>query len=143
MREPRDDERHPDERGYARRATKTARDLLLEGGDREAGAALAAAVGEDLAATSGRHTRTEAVGADAAGVVGLISAFHGSSSSWGKGDEGTLASPSRQGGGRKHRAGATSRHDPPFFTRSPRRRAAKNAKLRMQTAVARVYGAAR
>ena len=39
--------------------------------------ALGAAAGDDLAAVGGGHTRTETVGAGAADLAGLVSAFHG------------------------------------------------------------------
>jgi len=39
--------------------------------------ALGAATGDDLAAVGGGHTRTETVGAGAADLAGLVSAFHG------------------------------------------------------------------
>ena len=38
--------------------------------------ALGAAAGDDLAAVGGGHTRTETVGAGAADLAGLVSAFH-------------------------------------------------------------------
>ena len=51
--------------------------LLLVNGRREAGAALAAPVVDDLAAAGRRHAGAEAVGADATNVVGLVRALHG------------------------------------------------------------------
>ena len=65
----------------ARRRSCRAAALLLPGTDREALAAPAAAILDDLAATLGRHPRAEAMGAQAAEIVGLISAFHGCGSS--------------------------------------------------------------
>lgn len=51
---------------------------LLEDRNRQARAALAAAIGEHFLATSGRHASAESVGAKAAKVMGLVGALHGS-----------------------------------------------------------------
>jgi hypothetical protein len=99
--------------GFVREAvldpSADAKALLLEVGDGETRAALAAAVREDLAATRGCHARTETVGADAAEIVRLIRAFHGFSLLVGAVATKRLGLVLRQGGARKHPRGLPSR----------------------------------
>src|SRR5688500_2466255 len=68
--------------------------LLLVGADGETPAALPAAVGEDLTATLGAHPLAEAVRAQAARVVGLVGALHGSAAV--RGGESAMRRPPSQ-----------------------------------------------
>src|SRR5687768_12048120 len=72
---PEGEARHGDARTWPAKAHVHQQRLLLVDRDRQADAALAAAVREDLRSTLRCHAGSETVGAQAAGVVGLKSSL--------------------------------------------------------------------